>query len=130
LTKAWGEATRPDRSGNCAPTSLTLRGAKTDLGPLGLSAIYRSGHREETHRRARQNGIEPHDLMARAVVLVVPESLAPSAGAAYAGADPTAQERGGGLSYGYLADPDRIAHTHRNLRTGWRSRTRPAARGS
>jgi hypothetical protein len=31
--KAWDGETRPCRSGNCAPTSLALRGAPMDLGP-------------------------------------------------------------------------------------------------
>src|SRR5690348_17412628 len=33
LDRSWGGETRPCRSGNCAPTSLTLRGAQMDLGP-------------------------------------------------------------------------------------------------
>ena len=33
---AWDGETRPCRSGNCAPTSLTHRGAQMDLGPPGL----------------------------------------------------------------------------------------------
>src|SRR5205807_686558 len=36
FTDAWDGETRPCRSGNCAPTSLTLRGAQMDLGPPGL----------------------------------------------------------------------------------------------
>src|SRR5581483_4506367 len=36
LDRAWDGETRPCRSGNCAPTSLTLRGAQMDLGPPGL----------------------------------------------------------------------------------------------
>src|ERR1700733_15380637 len=36
LEKAWDGETRPCRSGNCAPTSLTLRGAQMELGPPGF----------------------------------------------------------------------------------------------
>src|SRR5581483_7454892 len=36
LDRAWDGETRPCRSGNCAPTSLTLRGAQMDLGPPGF----------------------------------------------------------------------------------------------
>ena len=33
FSDAWGGETCPCRSGNCAPTSLTLRGVQMDLGP-------------------------------------------------------------------------------------------------
>src|ERR1700733_10973228 len=36
LERAWDGETRPCRSGNCAPTSLTLRGTQMDLGPPGF----------------------------------------------------------------------------------------------
>src|SRR6185503_16495138 len=36
--------TRPCRSGNCAPTSLTLRGAQMDLGPPGSFKQSFTGH--------------------------------------------------------------------------------------
>src|ERR1700757_299423 len=39
LEKAWDGETRPCRSGNCAPTSLTLRGTQMDLGPPGSLRI-------------------------------------------------------------------------------------------
>src|SRR2546421_1188599 len=36
FSQAWDGETRPCRSGNCAPTSLTLRGVQMDLGPPGF----------------------------------------------------------------------------------------------
>src|SRR3984885_1178094 len=36
LERAWDGETRPCRSGNCAPTSLSLRGTQMDLGPPGF----------------------------------------------------------------------------------------------
>src|SRR5436305_310644 len=44
LEQAWDGETRPCRSGNCAPTSLTLREAQMDLGlPVLFKPHYFAG---------------------------------------------------------------------------------------
>ena len=60
LEQAWDGETRPCRSGNCAPTSLTLRGAQMDLGPPGLISD-RPAERSRRHCSAcgRVRGVRP-----------------------------------------------------------------------
>src|SRR5437764_7901517 len=52
--KVWDEETRPCRSGNCAPTSLTLPGGRMDPDPPGpflpgVATHLRRGRRHTGH---------------------------------------------------------------------------------